>query len=55
MKNMDIGSITGMMKNLDLGGIMGVLKEKPIDLERIVDLKDMAWEYLENKGVPSKL
>lgn len=43
-----------MMKNFDLGGIMGMLKEKPIDLERLIDLKDMAWDYLENKGVPSR-
>lgn len=52
MQNM--GPIGGMLKNLDLGGIMGMLKEKPIDLDRLLDLKDVAWDYLESKGVPSK-
>lgn len=48
-----VGPMMGMLKNIDLGGIMGMIKEKPINLERLIDLKDMAWKYLENKGVPS--
>lgn len=49
MKNFDLGSMMGMLKNFDFGSIMG---GRPFNLEAILDLKDTAWEYLENKGVP---
>lgn len=62
MKNLDMGAITDMMKNFDLGAITGMvqnlggigdlLKGRSFNLDTILDLKDLAWEYLESKGMP---
>lgn len=53
MKNLDIGSITDMMKNFDMRSITSLIGGGRFDLDRLLDLKDLAWEFLENSGFPS--
>lgn len=52
MKNIDLGAITNMVKNFDFGNLKSMVQS--FDFDTLIDLKDMAWEYLENKGLPGK-
>lgn len=49
-----IAPMTDMLRGFDIKGVIDMVKEKPIDLERLINLKDAAWDFLEQKGVPSK-
>jgi len=43
-----------MAKEIDVGGIFNMVKEREFDLDTLIDLKDMAFDFLEQKGVPSE-
>ncbi|KAH3891309.1 hypothetical protein DPMN_015403 [Dreissena polymorpha] len=47
-----IAPMTDMLRGFDIKSAIDMVKEKPIDLERLINLKDAAWDFLEQKGVP---
>ena len=44
---MDFGAMKDMVKNFDFSSLKDVM-----NLDTLLDMKDLAWEYLENKGLP---
>jgi hypothetical protein len=47
VKNMDFGAMKDMVKNFDFSSLKDVM-----NLDSLLDMRDLAWEYLESKGMP---